>query len=250
MPKSALPLHWREQLHTALGQSLQLSERQCECIECHLQRLHQYNKLLNLTRIDEQNWLTHHVIDSLSLFAVMQHKHSVAPLHHANHFCIADVGSGAGFPGIPLAIAMSDVMVHLIESNHKKCTFLQQVIIDLGLNNLRTHCRRVQDITQQFDTVVTRATFQPQTLLKLTLPLIKPGGHLLAMLSESQYQQFHQHEPITAPYDEIHTNTATTPSVEWHQPSLPEQLGNRYILAVTKPATALSKEPPKDGNLT
>jgi 16S rRNA (guanine527-N7)-methyltransferase len=90
--------------------------------------------------------ITHHLLDSL---AVLPHLRDVGSL--------ADVGSGAGLPGLPLAICRPDLQLSSIEANHKKATFQQQAKIELNLINVSIYSRRVEDCTGSFDAVISRA---------------------------------------------------------------------------------------------
>lgn len=117
-----------------------------------------------------------HVGDSLTL---LEH------LPKAPHR-IADVGSGGGVPGIPLAIARPDVYVVLVESTRKKATFLQQTIAMLELINVTVESRRAEplarsDLRESFDVVVSRAVATLDWLAEWCLPLVRVGGKMLAM---------------------------------------------------------------------
>jgi 16S rRNA (guanine527-N7)-methyltransferase len=113
----------------------------------YLALLQKWNRTYNLTAIhDEQRMVTHHLLDSL---AVLPHLMDVTTL--------ADVGSGAGLPGIPLAISRPELQVTSIEANQKKVAFQQQAKIELGLANLNVHCGRVEQLASSFDAVISRA---------------------------------------------------------------------------------------------
>jgi 16S rRNA (guanine527-N7)-methyltransferase len=114
----------------------------------HLAMVQKWNRVHNLTAIrDPEVMLAAHVLDSLAVVPYI-----TGPR-------IADIGSGAGFPGIPLALAHPDWQITLIESNHKKAAFLQQVRIDLQLKNVRVVNRRAEEfqVTEGFDAVISRA---------------------------------------------------------------------------------------------
>ena len=94
-----------------------------------------------------------------------------------------DIGSGAGFPGIPLAILFPNLTITLVESNGKKVSFLNEVRNELHLNNLFILQSRVEDLKGlrgEFDYVTARAVTQLNILLELAMPLLKVKGHLLA----------------------------------------------------------------------
>ena len=115
-----------------------------------------------------------HLLDSLS----------VLPFLHGKR-CI-DVGTGAGLPGLPLAIAKPDMKFVLLDSNSKKTRFIQQVCIELNLKNVVPLHERVENYNpeQKFDTVIARAFTALPNLLTKTRHLLLDGGKLLAMKSK------------------------------------------------------------------
>ena len=95
---------------------------------------------------------------------------------------VADVGSGAGLPGIPMAIAMPDAEFVLIEPMERRSSWMLEVVEDLGLKNVRILRSRAEDVTEQyFDIVTARAVAALDKLLKMCVPLLKPGGALIAL---------------------------------------------------------------------
>jgi len=95
---------------------------------------------------------------------------------------VADVGSGAGLPGIPMAIARPDAEFVLIEPMERRSSWMLEVVEDLGLKNVRVLRSRAEDVTEQdFDVVTARAVAALDKLLKMCLPLLKPGGALIAL---------------------------------------------------------------------
>ena len=95
---------------------------------------------------------------------------------------VADVGSGAGLPGIPMAIARPDAEFVLIEPMERRSSWMLEVVEDLGLKNVRILRSRAEDVTEQdFDIVTARAVAALDKLLKMCVPLLKPGGALIAL---------------------------------------------------------------------
>ena len=95
---------------------------------------------------------------------------------------VADVGSGAGLPGIPMAIARPDAQFVLIEPMERRSTWMLEVVEDLGLKNVRVLRSRAEDVTEQdFDIVTARAVAALDKLLKMCVPLLKPRGALIAL---------------------------------------------------------------------
>lgn len=107
---------------------------------------------------------------------------------------VADIGSGAGLPGIPLAIARPDLTIYLVEPLLKRSTFLTEVVRELGLENVtvirgRAEEREVKATLGLVDVVTSRAVAPLGKLAGWSLPLVKPGGHMLAMKGASVYDE-------------------------------------------------------------
>ena len=154
---------------------LTLSAAQCDRLAAYLALLAKWNKTYNLTAIrDPQRMVTHHLLDAL---AVVPHLPAQPGLR------ILDVGSGGGVPGIPLAIARPDAHIVLIDSNHKKATFLVQAAIELGLANVEPHALRIEDYAPvaPFDIVISRAFSDLTAFAVVSARHLAPHGRLLAM---------------------------------------------------------------------
>jgi 16S rRNA (guanine527-N7)-methyltransferase len=139
----------------------------------YLELLVKWNRIHNLTAVrDPEQMVVLHLLDSLSLLP-----------HLADRTTLLDVGSGAGLPGIPLAIAKADLQVTLLDSSHKKTAFLHQVQAELALTNCSVVCARVEAWQPQrtFDVVVSRAFADLADFASQARHLVAPGGELLAM---------------------------------------------------------------------
>ena len=137
-----------------------------------LDELVHWNRAYNLTAItDRAQMLTHHLLDSLS----------VAPFVRGS--TLADVGTGAGFPGLPLALVAPQRHCVLMDSNGKKQRFVAHAARTLGLANVEALHARVEELrpAQPFDTVVARACAALPQLLEWVAPLCGPGTRVLAM---------------------------------------------------------------------
>jgi 16S rRNA (guanine527-N7)-methyltransferase len=135
-----------------------------------------WNRTYNLTAIrDPLSMVAHHLLDSL---AVLPHLALVA-----GRARLADAGSGAGLPGIPLAIARPEWRITLAEANQKKAAFLRQAAIELSLRNVEVHEGRVEAWRPQplFDTVISRAFAALRDFIAACRHLLAPGGVLAAM---------------------------------------------------------------------
>jgi 16S rRNA (guanine527-N7)-methyltransferase len=151
---------------------IELSPEQAAKLVAHLDLLDEWGERMNLTAIrDRGQQLTKHVLDSLS----------VRP--HLRGARIADIGSGAGFPGIPLAIVAPDLHFSLIESTGKKCRFLEHVRDTLALSNVEVVQSRAEACKPavRYDTVLARAVGPVADLVRVAGPLVAGGGRLLAM---------------------------------------------------------------------
>lgn len=131
-----------------------------------------WNRTYNLTAIrDEREMVVQHLLDSLS---VLPHLPSTAR--------VADIGSGAGLPGIPLAIADPELQVTLVETVDKKSAFQRQAKIELGLANLTVTNARVEQLPAGgFDAVISRAFAEIVDFVNLAGHLLAPGGRMYAM---------------------------------------------------------------------
>ena len=98
---------------------------------------------------------------------------------------VADVGSGGGLPGLVWAIARPDVSMTLIEPLLRRTTFLSEVVEELGLSNVSVHRGRADEVSERFDVVTARAVAELGKLGTLCLPLVKPGGVMLALKGQS-----------------------------------------------------------------
>ena len=155
---------------------LGLGEGKTALFQRYFQELVEWNKVVNLTAIvDPDEVVTKHFLDSLSVARVI-------PNDTLAGGSLADVGSGAGFPGLPLRIAWPDLRVTLVESVGKKATFLRHVAETLGLAGVEIENGRAETLAhrerlrESFDVVASRAVARMATLAELTLPFCKPGG--------------------------------------------------------------------------
>jgi 16S rRNA (guanine527-N7)-methyltransferase len=136
----------------------------------YLDLLAKWNRTYNLTVVrDPEEMVSRHLLDSLA----------VLPFVHGKN--LADLGSGAGLPGIPLAIARPDLAVTLVESNGKKARFLREATRSLPLANVRVFEARVQVVAGLFDTVTCRAFASLRDILLWGGHLLAPDGRLLAL---------------------------------------------------------------------
>lgn len=150
--------------------------------------IEKWNKAYNLTAIRDKHEMARlHILDSL---AICPHLHGQR---------LIDIGTGAGLPGIPLAIFRPDMEFVLLDSNAKKTRFVQQAILELKLKNISVIHSRVEDYqpSEKFDSVTCRAFASMSDILKLTAHLFSENGMLLAMKGQQPDEELAE---IALPY--------------------------------------------------
>jgi 16S rRNA (guanine527-N7)-methyltransferase len=159
---------------------IDLFEKTMEAFDLYLRELLKWNEKMNLTAIrSEKGIVLKHFLDSLSVFP-----------HLPKISSLLDIGSGAGFPGIPLKMIQPSLEVTLIDSVRKKIDFQSHIIRTLGLKGIAAIHGRVQDkqilqaLGGRFDGTIARAFSDLDTLLLLSFPFLRRGGVVLAMRGE------------------------------------------------------------------
>jgi 16S rRNA (guanine527-N7)-methyltransferase len=143
-----------------------------EKLDNYVQLLTKWNRTYNLTAIrDPDEMVTHHLLDSLAVLPLLEKS---APAGRQERR-FADVGSGAGLPGLVLAIARPDWRITSIETIEKKVAFQRQAKIELGLVNVSIHCARVEDVVEEFTDTISRAFASLADFVRL-------AGHLSSCL--------------------------------------------------------------------
>lgn len=160
---------------------VELSEKQLEQFRIYYEMLVEKNKVMNLTGITEWNEvLEKHFLDSISLIRVYNLRQNIS---------VIDMGTGAGFPGIPLKIVFPKLKVTLADSLNKRVLFLQEVIDVLELENIEAIHGRAEDLArdktyrEQYDLSVSRAVANLSTLTEYCLPFVKMGGQFISYKS-------------------------------------------------------------------
>lgn len=160
-------------------QGISLNDKQLDQFEVYYQELIEWNEKINLTAITEREQVyIKHFYDSLSLSFY---------LDLPTVYCMADIGSGAGFPSIPLKIAFPHLQVTIVDSLNKRITFLKQLAAKLGLDSVECVHGRAEDTARlpeyrdHFDLVTARAVAKLSVLNEFCLPFVKKGGFFIAM---------------------------------------------------------------------
>lgn len=151
---------------------LPIDEQKQQKLLAYLTLMQKWNKVHNLTAVrDPDEMVTLHLLDSLVVLPFIDAKN------------LLDVGSGAGLPGIPLAICLPNLKVTVIDSNQKKVSFMRQAKAELGIENLEVLGGRVEDVgtSRKFDIVISRAFSDLDLFISLTRDLLDKKGKWLAM---------------------------------------------------------------------
>lgn len=162
----------RELIEGIAALQLSLSPAQCDSLLAYVRLLAKWNRVYNLTAVrDPGEMISHHLLDSLAV------------IPHIKGPRVLDVGTGAGLPGIPLAIALPDLDFVLLDSVAKKTRFVLQAAGELGLSNVMVKTQRLEKYQplQLFDTVISRAFDSLGNFAVAAGPLCRPGRVLLAM---------------------------------------------------------------------
>lgn len=170
-----------------------------------LNELGRWGKRINLTAIlDPDEMVSGHVLDSLAARPYIE-----GP-------AIIDIGTGAGFPGLPLAIAEPDVEFTLLDGNGKKISFVSHMIGELGLSNVTAVKARAEDYApgKRFDTVIARALATVPRLVEISAHLIREDGQLLAL--KGKYPAKELEELTASPEWEFIVTKLTVPFLEAH----------------------------------
>jgi 16S rRNA (guanine527-N7)-methyltransferase len=197
--------------------------------------LKDWNNRINLTAIEEdRDIMVKHFIDSLSILPYIKNEKA--------H--IIDVGTGAGFPGIPIKIVLNSVNVTLLDSLEKRIKFLNEVIIQLGLDDIRAVHGRAEhfganvQFREKFDVAVARAVASLPVLLEYCLPFVKVGGIFIAMKGSSLEEVSDSRKALEVLGGEIH---------EVKELVLPFSDAKRNIIIIKKFRQTLTKYPRKAG---
>lgn len=202
-------------LEAGLRQGLQtlalaLSDAQVHTLLAYVDWVAKWNKVYNLTAVrDPQEMLTHHLLDSLAVVAPLQRQ--LAAVGKAAGATLLDVGSGAGLPGVVVAIACPQVRVSCVDTVAKKALFIQQVAAALRLPNLQGIHARVENLTQTFDVVSSRAFASLVDFTAWSCQALAPDGIWLAMKGKVPHDEVQALPPTVQVF---HVEHLTVPGLD------------------------------------
>ncbi len=169
-------------------ENYQLLSENSDKFERFYKKLVETNEKFNLTSVtSKEEVAVKHFVDSLNGAELLGVDKTVC-----------EVGSGAGFPSLPIAVKRGDLHFTLVESNNKKCSFLKETASELGLENVTVECARAEDLAkdkkfrESFDHVIARAVARTNTLSEYLLPFLKVGGTALLWKGESYKEELEE----------------------------------------------------------
>ncbi|WP_295634457.1 16S rRNA (guanine(527)-N(7))-methyltransferase RsmG [uncultured Mitsuokella sp.] len=226
-----------EMKKAAEAYGLHLREVQLQQFTRYYELLIAWNEKMNLTAITEAHEVAiKHMVDSLTAYDKTLFHKGVS---------VIDVGTGAGFPGLPLKIFCPEIRLTLMDSLNKRVKFLQTVVDELGLTGVEcVHARaeegaRNQKYREQFDIAVSRAVARLPILCEYCLPFVKKGGHFLALKGRAYAEEAEKAKKAIKVMGGSHTEVR-----EVHLPDLEDK---RAIIIVTKTMPTPKAYPRKAG---
>ncbi len=215
-----------------------ITEAKMRQFERYLELLQEWNEKINLTAITQREEVyLKHFYDSLTAGLYVNFNEGVHSL--------CDVGSGAGFPSIPLKIIYPDLQITIVDSLNKRITFLQKIVEELGLSGVSLYHDRAETFGQNkefrasFDFVTARAVARMSVLAELCLPLLKKNGTFIAMKAAHAPEELD--EAVSA-IGKLGGKVRETHSFE-----LPEDAGERTIILIDKKKETPNKYPRRPG---
>ena len=221
-------MNFKEEL---LNLNIELTNEMDEAFSKYYTRLVEVNEYMNLTAITERDEVYNkHFLDSLFITKALDNK---------GKFTLCDVGSGAGFPSIPLAIVNKDCDVTIIDALNKRIKFLNELIDHLGLDNAKAYHKRAEEFAKEkredFDVVTARAVARLNVLAELCLPLVKLGGKFIAMKGSTGLDELSEAKKAI--------ETLGGKVVKTLELDLPDEAGKRDIIIIEKVKPTPAKYP-------
>ena len=232
---------FKDELQKAAAEyGIALSDKQMEQFNRYFELLVEWNEKINLTAITEPKEVAiKHMIDSITAYDEQIFQDGVT---------VIDVGTGAGFPGLPLKIFCPEIKLTLMDSLNKRIKFLQTVVEELGLKDVEcVHARaeegaRNKKYRESFDIAVSRAVARLPILCEYCLPFVKKGGHFIALKG----MQYHDEAEEAAKAIKVMGGSKT----EIRPVKLPELDDKRAVITITKTMPTPKAYPRKAGTPT
>lgn len=220
-----------------LARNIELSEKQMEQYELYFKELVSWNEKMNLTGITERSEVyLKHFYDSLTLSQYVDFSKVKS---------LADIGSGAGFPGIPLKICFPHLKLMIVDSLNKRIQFLQHIVDTLGLQNVQLIHGRAEDVAHQvglrdsFDLVTARAVARLAVLNEFCLPFVRKGGIFAAMKGTDLKEEVKE---ASRSFRELKAKMKNS-----YHFQLPQENADRHIIIIEKVGDTPKKYPRKAG---
>ena len=198
--------------------SLDLTDGQVAQLLAYLDLIAKWGRVYNLTAVREpREMLTHHLLDSLAVIRPLR------SMTKGRALALLDVGSGAGLPGVVIAICCPDIRVDCVDTVAKKSAFIQQAAVTLGLPNLKGVHDRVERLSGAYDVIASRAFASLRDFVALSSGVMAEGGVWLAMKGKH-------------PTEEIAALPAATPVFHVEQLEVPGLDADRCLVWIKRPA--------------
>lgn len=214
--------------------NINLTEEKKELFNKYVSLFLDYNENVNLISKNDAKFLYEkHIFDSLALNLFFKNNTKLKLL---------DIGTGGGFPSVPLSLAFESIKITAIDSINKKINFIKLAKNELGLDNLTPICARVEDLKEKnsFDIVTSRAMADLREILEYAIPYVKVGGYFVA------YKSIKAEEELENAKNALKTlNTVLVEKIEYKLPV--EETGTRVLLVFKKVKDIPSSYPRKNG---
>ena len=219
-----------------LENNIILSDEQIESYKTYSKLLQEWNKVMDLTAIDEEEQIIEkHFYDSLISAKYFKYENQT----------LLDIGSGAGFPGLVLAIAFPNLNITLLEPTLKRCNFLNAVINELGLKNVNVINDRAENFIsakrEAYDLVTSRAVSRLNMLLELSIPFLRVNGYMIALKGKNAELELNEAKNAL---DLLNTKLLNKFGLK-----LPSEEENRSILILQKKSITNTKYPRNYGTI-
>lgn len=201
--------------------NIELTTNQLEMFSNYYKKLIEYNKHTNLTTITEETDVYYkHFYDSLTISNFIYNKDGL----------LCDMGSGAGFPSIPLKICFPNLKITIIDSSNKRIKFLKELVEELKLEGVTLIHSRIEDYAlknlEKFDYVTARALGNLRLISELGIPMLKTNGRFIAMKGSKAYEELFEANNIL--------NILNSKVIMEHNLELPNEYGSRTIFLIEK----------------